>query len=95
MSTISISLPENQIETTDYLVKKFGFANRSEFIRALLRFINHKPYVLEEVVAYPFISPSEKSTKKIVSDFRETNKYSREFLKDLETGLKESSFFTD
>lgn len=41
-----------------------------------------------------FFTPVEKSRKRIISDFSKTKLYSKEFLKDLEKGLKRSSFFT-
>ena len=40
-----------------------------------------------------FFTPVEKSRKRIISDFSKTKLYSKEFLKDLEKGLKRSSFF--
>ena len=33
------------------------------------------------------------SVKEVVEDFRRTNLYTEEFLKDLEAGLKKSSYF--
>lgn len=95
MSIISISLPKEQVDATDYLVSKYGFANRSEFVRSLLRFINYKPSVLEEAVSFPFVSPTKKSVNKIMADFKKEKKYSAEFLKDLEEGLRESDYFID
>ena len=41
-----------------------------------------------------FFVPAEKSRKKIISEFSKTKLYSKEFLKNLEKGLKRSSFFT-
>jgi hypothetical protein len=41
-----------------------------------------------------FFVPVEKSRKKIISDFSKTKLYSKEFLKDLQIGLKRSNFFT-
>jgi hypothetical protein len=41
-----------------------------------------------------FFAPQEKSRKKIISEFSKTKLYNKEFLKDLERGLKRSSFFT-
>lgn len=95
MSTISLSLPREQISFIDKLGKNYGFANRSELIRSLLRLISHQPKLLETASSYPFVAPKEKSVKKIVSDFNKTNKYSKAFLKDLEEGLKSSSYFSD
>ena len=41
-----------------------------------------------------FFVPVEKSRKKIISEFSKTKLYSKEFIKDLEKGLKRSSFST-
>ena len=40
------------------------------------------------------IIPTERSTKKVIAEFKKTDKYSQEFLKSLEKGLKRSSFFS-
>ena len=93
MSTINISLPYEQVSFVDKLVADYGFANRSEFVRSLLRLITHKPELVETASTFPFITPQERSVKKIMGDFRKTKKYSPAFLKDLETGLAESSYF--
>jgi len=94
MSTINISLPEKQVNLVDKMMVAYGFANRSEFIRAVLRFLFLKPEVLEEAALFPFISPKEKSRKKIIAGFKKSGKYSSAFLKDLKEGLAESDYFT-
>lgn len=94
MSTVNISLPNNQVTFIDKLVISYGFANRSEFIRSLIRLIANRPEIIETAAVFPFIAPKEKSVKKIISDFSKTKKYSAVFLKDLEEGLKESDYFT-
>src|SRR3990167_6450353 len=88
MSTINISLPSNQVDLIDQFVRRYGFANRSEFVRALVRLITQKPEIVENASVYPFISPKTKSTLSIISDFKKTKKYSTSFLKDLEDGLR-------
>lgn len=93
MSTVNISLPTKQISFIDKLVASYGFANRSEFFRSILRLISHKPDLIEKAATFPFMVSQEKSAKKIVSDFQKTKKYSPEFLKDLEEGLKSSPYF--
>lgn len=95
MSTINISLPPQQAKQIDDMVSKYGFANRSEFIRSLIRLVVHKKEVLTESIAFPFVTPKERSKKVIVKSFSQTNKYSKDFLKDLETGLANSDYFTD
>jgi len=43
MSTVNISLPSSQANYIDQLVVKYGFANRSEFIRSIIRLVAYKP----------------------------------------------------
>ena len=93
MSIVSLSLPQKQIEKIDELINRYGFGNRSEFIRTLLRFVLTNPDIIEGSSYYPFVSPKERSVRKIVSDFQKTKKYSRAFLKDLEKGLSQSNYF--
>jgi len=92
MSTINISLPYEQVNFVDQLVSNYGFANRSEFVRSLLRLITHKPELVETTSIFPFVAPKEKSVKKIMDGFRKTKRYSPAFLKDLQIGLSEINF---
>lgn len=93
MRTINISLPNQQATLIDQMVSRYGFASRSEFIRSLIRLLTYRPEILAESTIFPFSPPQDKSIKKIIADFKKTKKYSPEFLKDLETGLKISSYF--
>lgn len=93
MSTINVSLPSEQVNLVDKLVSSYGFANRSEFIRSLLRLISRNPQLVESAATFPFISPKEKSVEKIMNGFKKTKKYSPEFLADLKDGLESSDFF--
>jgi len=93
MSTVSLSLPTQQINLIDRLAQTYGFSNRSEFIRALLRFLLREPTIVKQATTYPFVSPKEKSVKKILADFKRTKKYSPAFLKDLKDGLELSNYF--
>lgn len=43
---------------------------------------------------FPFVSPDTKSAAGVLKSFKKTRKYSKEFLKDLEEGLRESTYFT-
>ena len=94
MSTVNISLPEEQLNFIDKIVNRYRFANRSEFIRAIIRLLAFKPDILSETAIFPFRTPAEKSAGKIMADFKKSGKYSSSFLKDLEDGLKSSDFFT-
>jgi len=93
MSTINISLPQEQVGLIDKLVSSYGFANRSEFIRSLLRLVHFKPGLIQEAAIFPFASPKEQSLEKIIADFKKTKKYSPDFIKDLEKGLQSSNSF--
>ncbi len=93
MSTINISLPSEQVSLVDKLVLAYGFANRSEFIRSLLRLISHNPDLVKSAATFPFVSSREKSKEKILAEFKKTNKYSPQFLADLKEGLNSSDFF--
>lgn len=41
-----------------------------------------------------FVSPDTKSAGSILKSFKKTHKYSKGLLKDLEEGLRESTYFT-
>lgn len=93
MSTVNISLPSAQANYIDTLVEKYGFANRSEFIRSIIRLVIYQPELIKTAATFPFIIPKEKSAKKIISAFAKTGKYSKGFLKDLKEGLSQSDYF--
>jgi len=95
MSTINISLPKEQVNLIDQLVSAYGFANRSEFVRSLLRLIHFEPELITRAATFPFVSPTEKSVDKIVADFEKTQKYSSSFIRDLREGLEASEYFEE
>lgn len=91
MGMMNISLPEKQIQDVDMMVEKYGYANRSEFVRSSLRFVLKSKAVLSEMIDFPFlVANSADEPEEIVNDFRATGKYKEAFLKDLEDGLKRS-----
>ena len=93
MSTINISLPAEQVSFIDSLVGQYGFANRSEFIRSLVRLIKQQPTIVPHAAVFPFETPKTTSVSTIMTDFRKSKKYSAAFLKDLNEGLSQSSYF--
>lgn len=93
MSTINISLPVDQVHFIDKAASQYGFANRSEFIRSLIRLIKFQPTIIPQASAFPFVAPVTNSASKIMADFKKTKKYSPAFLKDLKEGLAESAYF--
>lgn len=94
MTTVNLSLSKDQLGLIDSLTASYGFTNRSEFIRSLLRLLRIKPEIMGEAAVFPFVSPKTRSVKKIISSFSKTQKYSPGFLKDLKEGLKSSEYFT-
>lgn len=93
MKTVNISLTEQQDKIVDEAVQSLGFANRSEFFRSLLRVFLKKPELISEADDFSMRGPDTKSAKVVLDSFKATGKYSKVFLKDLEKGLKNSSYF--
>jgi metal-responsive CopG/Arc/MetJ family transcriptional regulator len=90
---MNISLTKNQAKQVNQATTTLGFANRSEFFRALLRKTFSSPITLEEIKSWPFVSPATRNSQKITSEFKKTGKYSKEFLKDLKDGLENNAYF--
>lgn len=93
MTTVNISITDQQNEFINQITSKFGFDNRSEFFRNLIRLIQYKPDLIGQVSTFPFQSPPTRSRSQALSSLKDTGKYSPEFLKDIEKGLKNSRFF--
>ena len=93
MNTITISLTRDQVSWVDNFVPKLGFANRSEFLRSVIRFLTTRKDLLAAVRTTPFITPVGQKKSEILEDFQKSEKYSPEFIKDLEKGLSRSSYF--
>jgi Arc/MetJ-type ribon-helix-helix transcriptional regulator len=94
MDTINISITTRQTKVINQLMTRYGYANRSEFFRSLLRVLIRRPELIKETEDnLVFKSPPTRSAAKVLADFRKCGKYSKAFLKDLERGLKDSSYF--
>jgi Arc/MetJ-type ribon-helix-helix transcriptional regulator len=93
MATVNLSLTNDQLKWIDKSAAELGFANRSEFVRSILRFISQRADLLADTRSYPFVSPSTTQKSEIVSAFKKTGKYSSDFLSDLESGLSRSDYF--
>jgi len=93
MNTVNISLTQEQAVMVDSFVTNYGFGNRSEFFRSLLRLVRRYPYIIEKADELSFVSPLTSNKSKILNAFKNTNKYSKDFLEDLKTGLDESPYF--
>lgn len=92
---MNISLPADQIAFIDNLVVDLGYANRSELMRSIVRFIKREPKVIAQAEIFPMKPPSTRSRSKILAGFQATGLYDKGFMKDLEDGLKRSEHFTD
>lgn len=95
MNTVNISLTSKQVKLADNLTEAFGFANRSEFFRAILRLVAQKPKVLRDSDELILEPPDTKSVTKIVTGMRDTGEYNEKFLKSIEKGLRRSKYFSD
>ena len=94
MTTVNISLTDDQAQFVKKLTHKFGFANRSEFFRALLRSVSHDRHLIRDLPSLPFVRPSTRSKQQILSQLEQSGNYSKDFLADLQEGLDNSDYFT-
>ncbi len=91
---MNISLPLDHVRAIDSFIDRYGFANRSDFFRSLIRLVTHQPTLLQDAATFPFTTAKRSSKAEILNGFIKTKKYSSSFLKDLETGLNESAYFS-
>ena len=92
-TTLNISLTKQQVNWINRAVKKWGFANRSEFFRTLIRWLSQRPEVIGAVSTWPFLPPATRSKKEVLAAFKKSGRYSKEFLNDLKEGLETSDYF--
>ncbi len=93
--TLRITLFPQQIQFLEDIRVKYGFLTKSEIIRTLIRWLSLNPELTETLLAPPLIPPKTRSKKEILEAFEKTGKYSPDFLKDLEEGLKNSDYFNE
>lgn len=94
MRNVNINLTTEQAILVEEAAKKRGFANRSEFFRALLRYVFlYSPEVLKKLDSFVFEEPSTHDVNQIVTDLAASGKYNKKFLKSLERGLQKSEYF--
>ena len=93
MTTVNISITNDQAKFIDQISAKYKFGNRSELFRSLLRLIQYQPELMCRVATFPFQTPSTQSRSEVLKGFEDTGLYPSEFLKDLEEGLNESQYF--
>jgi hypothetical protein len=96
MTTVNISITDNQAKFIDKLAKDYNFDNRSELIRSFIRLFQFRPQLINEAMDFPFVEPFTRSRSKMYQSVVDTGKYSKDFLKDLKEGLEDSKdFFYD
>lgn len=94
MKNININLTADQARLVDKSAQIHGFANRSEFFRAMLRYIFlHSPQILIKLDAVPFEEPPTRDVEYITRELQKSGKYNKEFLASVAKGLKESEYF--
>ena len=89
MISVSLSLTKNHVKQIDKLSNKHGFANRSEFVRSLLRFVQNKPEVLAQSNVYPF-QESETATQLTPKQDKILEDKWQKFLESEKTGTTNS-----
>ena len=90
---MNISLTDEQAKFVGAMTGRMGFANRSEFLRALLRRAQTDTKFSQEAQTWPFAPPATQSRSKILATLSGTGKYSDDFLADLREGLEQSDYF--
>lgn len=94
MRNININLTAQQAKLVDKNASDFGFANRSEFIRAILRYVFlHSPQILDRLDAVAFEAPPVRDAEYISREFRKSGKYNQAFIASVTKGLKKSKYF--
>jgi hypothetical protein len=93
MTTVNISITNDQADFINQISAKYKFGNRSELFRSLLRLVQYQPELISRMATFPFQIPSTQSRSNVLKNFKDAGLYSPEFLKDLENGLKDSQYF--
>lgn len=85
--TLNISLPASLAAKTDEAVKKYGYASRSEFFRALLRTFLIKDNILN-------LEPFERiPLENIRTGLQSSGKYNQKFINSVMKGFTKSSIY--
>ena len=95
MSTMNISITDDQAKLVDKLTQEYDFANHSEFFRAILRLISQKPTVLRDTAPVEFVEFKKRPLEEIEEKMMATGKYSKRFVRSIIEGLKESSVYAN
>ncbi len=91
METINISLPKSLSVKIDRVIKKEGYASRSEFFRTILRL-----YLQLTKGEAPVLVPFKKrSLTEVKKELEGTGLYNQKFIKSVVSGLKKSSVYAN
>ena len=94
MRTINVNLTTQQARQVDQAAKQSGFANRSEFFRAILRYVFiHAPGILNKLDSVNFEQPPTRDPEYIISELKKSGRYNQKFIESISTGLKKSEYF--
>ncbi|MBI4054386.1 MAG: hypothetical protein HY397_03605 [Candidatus Doudnabacteria bacterium] len=94
MKNINVNLTKEQAKIVNEATKKYGFANRSEFFRSLLRYIfMYSPSILKKLDSFVFEEPPTKDANKIIAELEASGRHSEDFIKSLAAGLRKSNYF--
>lgn len=94
MRNININLTAQQAKMVDRSAASQGFANRSEFFRAILRYVFlHSPQILTKLDTAAFEQPPTRDPKQMIAELTKSGKYNKAFLASVARGLKQSEYF--
>ena len=94
MKNVNINLTAQQAKQVDESAETYGFANRSEFFRAILRYIFlHSPHILTELDAVTFEQPPVHDSAFMIAELAKSGKYNKAFIASVAKGLKKSEYF--
>jgi len=95
MKTINVNITTEQARKIEKIAKEYGFANRSEFFRAILRYVfSRSPDVIDKLDTFVFEEPYTRSRAAIVAGLRKTGKYNEKFIRSVSRGLAKSKYFS-
>ncbi len=93
METVNISLPKELNQEIDKVMKKEGYASRSEFFRTLIRlYLTLKATNTSQEDSF-FVPFEKKSLKEIKKELAATGQYSSAFINSVVSGLGKSSLY--
>jgi Arc/MetJ-type ribon-helix-helix transcriptional regulator len=95
MSTLNISVTDQQAAWVDAWTQTYGYANRSELFRFILRFISQQPKILRDVPPLELLEFQKKPLKEVREKMLATGKYSKKFINGIVSGLKREGLYVD